>query len=132
VKAGKYIEAFQNTIIRVRGHKQSDIDKAKDNLATFIHFDPSQEINIGVASMMRVISELQFALGTELIEDERQRKFHQCVFNDERLPMHACVIDSIAKSETFQESVDQLFLVMEKLPIVSLCHCSRPPESPDA
>lgn len=117
MKAGKYIEAFQNIILRVRGTKQSDIDKARDNLLAFTCFDSSVEVNISMAALTRLMSDVEFSTGVPLPEDERLRKFHQCAFNDERLPMHTSVVDSIAKSQSFQESVDQLFLVMGRLPL---------------
>lgn len=117
MKAGKYIEAFQNIILRVRGTKQSDIDKARDNLLAFTCFDSSVEVNISMAALTRLMSDVEYSTGVPLPEDERLRKFHQCAFNDERLPMHTCVVDSIAKSQSFQESVDQLFMVMGRLPI---------------
>jgi hypothetical protein len=117
LKENKIVLAFQSLINKVRGKRQEDIDTARDNLAAFRNFDVNVDIQIGMNSMVQLFSAVDFATGTSLTDDERRRKFHQCVFNDPRTVMHNCVLDSIARKHTYQESVDHLYAVMELIPV---------------
>ena len=114
--AGKVLEAFHALITRVRGTKQVDIKKARQDLNAFVQFDMTVELPLGMNELTRLMSDLAFATGKPLTEDELKTKFHEIVFNDERLSMHTCLLDSITKELTFQESVDTMFRVMELLP----------------
>jgi hypothetical protein len=117
LKADKVVEAFQALILKVRGTQQVDINLARDNLRKFTTFDMSVEINIGMNTLVKLFAAVNYATGIPLTEDELKRKFNECVFNDNRLVMHNCVMDSMARKHTYQESVDRLYTVMELLPL---------------
>lgn len=114
--ANKILDAFHALITRVRGTKQIDIARARANLAAFTQFDMSIEIYAGMNELVRLMNEVAFATGISLTEDELKTKFHQCVFNDERINMHNCVLDSMAREYTYQQTVDNLCRVMDLLP----------------
>ncbi len=59
MKAGKYIEAFQSIILRVRGTKQSDIDRARDVYNAFTRFDATVEVNISMATLTWLMSDVE-------------------------------------------------------------------------
>jgi hypothetical protein len=99
------VEAFQSLILKDRGKQQADINLARDNLKSFTKFDMSVEIDIGMNTLVKLISAVNYATGIALTEDELKRKFHECVFNDERLVMHNTVLDSISKMRKYQETV---------------------------
>jgi hypothetical protein len=117
IKEGKILEAFQALILKVRGKQQADINLARDNLTSFTKFDMSVEIDIGMNTLVKLISAVTYATGVALTEDELKRKLHECVFNDERLVMHNTVLDSISKKRTYQETVDNMYEIMRLLPI---------------
>jgi hypothetical protein len=116
ITEGKIVEAFQALILKVRGKQQADINLARDNLTSFTKFDMSVEIDIGMNTLVKLISAVNYATGVPLTEDELLRKFHECVFNDDRLVMHNTVLDSISKKRTYQETVDNLYEIMKLLP----------------
>jgi hypothetical protein len=117
MKEGKIVEAFQSLILKVRGKQQEDINLARDNLNKFTQFDMAVEIDIGMNALVKLFSAVHYATGVALTEDELKRKFHECVFNDDRLVMHNTVLESISKMRTYQETVDTLYDIMKLLPI---------------
>jgi hypothetical protein len=117
LKENKIVQAFHSLINKVRGRRQEDIDIARDNLAQFRSFDMSVDIHIAMNTLVKLFSAVNYTTGSPMPESEMMRKFSQCVFQDERMVMHNTLLDSMARGHTYQESVDNLYRVMDLLPI---------------
>jgi hypothetical protein len=117
LRENKIVPAFHSLVNKVRGRRQEDIDTARDNLAQFRSFDMCVDIHIGMTTLVKLFSAINFTTGIPMTESEMMRKFSQCVFQDERLVMHNTLLDSMARGHTYQESVDNIYRVMDLLPV---------------
>jgi hypothetical protein len=116
VTENKIVEAFHLLINKIRGRRQEDIDTARDNLNSFKGFDMSVDIQVGMNSLVKLFSAVQFTTGIPIPESELMRKLSQCVFRDDRHVLHNTLLDSMARKHTYQESVDSIYRVMDLLP----------------
>jgi hypothetical protein len=117
LRENKIVQAFHSLINKVRGRRQEDIDIARNNLAQFRSFDMCVDIHIGMTSLVKLFSAVNYTTGTPMPESEMMRKFSQCVFQDERLVMHNTLLDSMARGHTYQQSVDNFYRVTDLLPV---------------
>jgi hypothetical protein len=117
ITENRIIEAFHLLINKIRGRRQEDIEIARDNLNQFKGFDMSVDIHVGINSLVKLFSALQFTTGVPIPESELMRKLSQCVFRDDRHVLHNTLLDSMARGHTYQESVDTIYRVMDMLPV---------------